>query len=122
MRNTGMMYFGRINGFMFLLPFPRCSSRCGIAGPEGGEESGGECSPTDSDPFSNADFGTNLADASKQFAASANRRFEFQKRRQLFIRSHNETFSLAMSICTDVVSSRRNSTVRADMSSGVSVD
>jgi hypothetical protein len=27
-------------------------------------------------------------------AASANRRFEFHKRRQLFIRTHNETLSV----------------------------
>jgi hypothetical protein len=31
-----------------------------------------------------------------------NRRFKFQKRRQLFIRSHNETFSaVAMCICNE---------------------
>jgi hypothetical protein len=38
------------------------------------------------------EFGRNLASLSRQFAASANRRFEFQKRRQQFIRVHNETF------------------------------
>jgi len=33
-------------------------------------------------------------------AATANRRFQFYKRRQLFIRSHNETLSVAaMSVC-----------------------
>jgi hypothetical protein len=32
-------------------------------------------------------------DASSQLAASANRRFEFHKRSQLFIRVHNETVS-----------------------------
>jgi len=32
--------------------------------------------------------------------ASANRRFQFQKGRQLFIRTHNETFSVAaMCVC-----------------------
>jgi hypothetical protein len=30
-----------------------------------------------------------------QFSASANRRFQFQKRSQYFIRSHNETLSVA---------------------------
>src|SRR5882724_9815712 len=35
----------------------------------------------------------NLAKQSNQFAASANRRFQFHKRRQLFIRTHNETLS-----------------------------
>jgi hypothetical protein len=34
-----------------------------------------------------------------QFAASVDRRFEFQKRRQFFIRTHNETLSvIAMGI------------------------
>jgi hypothetical protein len=32
---------------------------------------------------------------SSQFATTSNRRFEFQKRRQLFIRTHNETLSVA---------------------------
>jgi hypothetical protein len=32
---------------------------------------------------------------SRTFAASANRRFQFQKRGQLFIRVHNETLSIA---------------------------
>jgi hypothetical protein len=32
--------------------------------------------------------------AGLQFAASANRRFEFEKRTQLFIRSHNEALSV----------------------------
>jgi hypothetical protein len=39
--------------------------------------------------------GKNLANLSNQFAASADRQFEFQKRRQLFIRSHNETLPIA---------------------------
>jgi hypothetical protein len=33
--------------------------------------------------------------ASRSFAASANHRFELEKRRQLFIRTHNETLSVA---------------------------
>jgi hypothetical protein len=42
----------------------------------------------------------NPADVSIQFAASANRQFEFRKRSQLFIRPHNETFSVvAMRVC-----------------------
>jgi hypothetical protein len=32
---------------------------------------------------------------SRQFAASADRRFEFQKRRQFFIRTHNATLFVA---------------------------
>src|SRR5882762_7878698 len=38
--------------------------------------------------FRCAEFGKNLAGLSRQFAASANRRFEFHKRSQLFIRTH----------------------------------
>jgi hypothetical protein len=41
------------------------------------------------------DISKNLADSSSQFAACANRRFQFQKRRQYFIRPHNETLSVA---------------------------
>jgi hypothetical protein len=33
---------------------------------------------------------------STQFAASANRRFQFHKRGQLFIRTHNEPLSIAV--------------------------
>jgi hypothetical protein len=37
---------------------------------------------------------------SRQFVASSNRRLQFNKRRQLFIRSHNETLSVAaMRVC-----------------------
>jgi hypothetical protein len=44
----------------------------------------------------------NLACLSSQFAASANRRFEFQKSGQLFIRVHNETLSVvAMRVCNE---------------------
>jgi hypothetical protein len=35
---------------------------------------------------------------SRQFAAGANHRFEFDKRGQLFIRAHNETLSSAAMI------------------------
>jgi hypothetical protein len=35
-----------------------------------------------------------LASSSNQFAATPNRRFEFNKRSQLFIRAHNETLSV----------------------------
>jgi hypothetical protein len=36
-----------------------------------------------------------LASLSRQQTATSNRRFEFRKCRQLFIRSHNETLSVA---------------------------
>jgi hypothetical protein len=35
-----------------------------------------------------------LASLSRQFAVTPNHRFEFHKRRQLFIRVHNETLSV----------------------------
>src|SRR5262245_3334112 len=52
---------------------------------------GKEEPPPDSDPFSNAESGENLVKLSRRFA---NRRFQFQKWRQLFIRTHNETLSV----------------------------
>jgi hypothetical protein len=39
-------------------------------------------------------FSSVYSRAETQFAASKNRGFQFQKRRQLFIRPHNETLSL----------------------------
>jgi hypothetical protein len=45
--------------------------------------------------FISGELRKNLVILSSQIAASADRRFEFQKRRQLFIRSHNETLSVA---------------------------
>jgi hypothetical protein len=47
----------------------------------------------DSDPFSDAEFAKNLACLSSKIAASADRRFQFDKRRQLFIGTNNETLS-----------------------------
>jgi len=63
------------------------------AGPEETKNLAGECPPPDSDPFSDAQFAKCLACLSRQFAASADRRFNFQKRRQFLIRVHNETLS-----------------------------
>jgi hypothetical protein len=40
------------------------------------------------------EFRKKPANLSRRFAARANRRFEVQKRSQLFIRTHNETFSV----------------------------
>jgi hypothetical protein len=54
------------------------------------------------DRLSDAEFGKNLASLSNQFAASADRSFESQKRGQLFIRVHNETLSIvAMHVCNE---------------------
>jgi len=44
------------------------------------------------------EFRKNLATLSRLFAASADSRFEFHKRRQLFIRAHNETLSVAVRV------------------------
>jgi hypothetical protein len=50
--------------------------------------------------FISGEFRKNLASLSRLFAASTDRRFEFQKRGQLLIRTHNETLSIvAMSVC-----------------------
>jgi hypothetical protein len=50
--------------------------------------------------LSDAEFEKNVPNLSSQFAASANRQFKFQKRRQLFFRVHNETFPVvAMRVC-----------------------
>jgi len=43
----------------------------------------------------NAECRKNLASSSRQPATNANRHFQFQKRGQLLIRSHNETVSSA---------------------------
>ncbi|PYK35155.1 MAG: hypothetical protein DME54_05700 [Verrucomicrobia bacterium] len=38
---------------------------------------------------------------SRQFAATPNRRFEFQKRSQLFISTHNEALTVAMCVSNE---------------------
>jgi hypothetical protein len=47
------------------------------------------------DPFNDVEFGKNPASPSSQFVATSDRRFEFQKRRQLFVRVHNVTLPVA---------------------------
>jgi len=66
-----------------------------IAGPEEAKNPAGEgCPRSDSDLSNGIEFGKNLANLSKQFAANVDYRFEFQKPRQLFIRAHNKTLSV----------------------------
>jgi hypothetical protein len=77
-----------------LFPFPRCVD-LGLQGPEEAKNPAGKVLRLIQDRLSDAEFGKNLASLSNQFAASANRRFEFNKRAQLFIRSHNKTLSVA---------------------------
>jgi hypothetical protein len=45
--------------------------------------------------FISGEFRKNLVSLSRQFAASAKRRFEFHKRRQPFIRMHNKPLFVA---------------------------
>src|SRR6266550_9084640 len=73
--------------------FPRRVNSA-IAGLEQAKNLAGESPPADSDPLSDAESGENYANLSNQFAASANRPFQFQKRSQLFIRKHNETLTV----------------------------
>ena len=54
------------------------------------EEPSGEGPPADSDLSSEAEVGKISSGRQAQFAASVNRPFQFQKRGQLFIRTHNE--------------------------------
>jgi hypothetical protein len=52
------------------------------------------------DRLSDVEFGKNPASLSSQFAASANRRFQFHKRTQFLICAHNETLSVvAVRVC-----------------------
>jgi hypothetical protein len=64
---------------------------CGTAGLEKPKNLAREVLRLIQDRLSDAEFGKNLANLSNQFASSANHRFEFQKRTQLFVRTHNET-------------------------------
>jgi hypothetical protein len=76
-----------------VLPFPAALD-FGIAGPEKTKNRAGKCPPPDSDPFSDVESGENYDNSSSQFAATPNRGFQFQKRGQLFIASHNKTLSV----------------------------
>ena len=49
--------------------------------------------------FISGEFWKNLANVSRQFTASADRRFQFHKRAQLFLRTYNVTFPAAMCVC-----------------------
>ena len=89
MRNSGVVVLSSMNGFMvpFFFPLSLCFSAAGL---EKAKNLAGEVLHLIQDCLSDAEFGKNLASVSIQIAASANRPFEFQKRGQLFIRSHNE--------------------------------
>jgi hypothetical protein len=64
-------------------------------GGSGEEKIGGNCPPPHSNPSIDFEFGKISLTRQANSPPRANRRFEFQKRRQLFIRMHNETLSVA---------------------------
>ena len=61
---------------------------------EGEEPSGRNALRLIQDRLNDTEFCKNRANLSSQFAASADSRFEFQKRSQFFISAHNETISV----------------------------
>jgi hypothetical protein len=78
-----------------VLPFPfSAMDILGTAGLEQAKNLAGKSPPPDSNPVNDAESAESRASLSRQFAAAVNRRFEFQKRGQLFICVHNETLSV----------------------------
>jgi hypothetical protein len=65
-----------------------------VAGSDEAKNLAGKSPPPDSDPFGDAEFAKNLANVSRQFAATSSCRFQLQKRSQLFIRTRNEPLSV----------------------------
>jgi hypothetical protein len=79
--------------FFLLFLFPRYVDS--ITGPEGAKNAAGETSSDRSDPFSQrVKHSKNAAGLSIEIATRAGSRFELRKRRQLFIRVHNQTLSV----------------------------
>jgi hypothetical protein len=80
----------------FFLPFlfPRCVDSVWLRVWKEAKNQRRKCPPPDSDPFNGVEFGENYANSSSQFAATPNRRFDFEKRSQLFVCAHNETLSV----------------------------
>jgi hypothetical protein len=74
--------------------FPRRVVVSAIAGLEEAKNLAGQNRPPDSDLLDAAEFCKNLAFSSSTIAASGDRRFQFQKRSQLFIGVHNEPLSV----------------------------
>jgi hypothetical protein len=80
---------------MVLSFFPRCVDSV-VSGPEAAKNLAGKCPPPDSLPFNDS----RVWEKSRQLVKDRKpqpsiRRFKFDKRRQLFIRVHNETLSVA---------------------------
>jgi hypothetical protein len=83
----------------FFLPFPRYVDFCGCRSGRG-ENLAGKVFRLIQDRLSDAEFCKNRANLSNQFAATANRRFEFKKSRQLFVGAHNKALSVVtMCVC-----------------------
>ena len=75
------------------LSFPRHIGS-GIAGLEEAKNLAGKVLCLIQDRLSEPEFGKNLANLSRQFLVSANHGFEFEKRSQFFIGTHDETLSV----------------------------
>jgi hypothetical protein len=83
--------------FIFLCRFAPGGLTLRSAGLKKEKEAPGEKLPALTPVPANAECGKNLACSSRQLAANANRRFQLYERRQLFIRTHNETLSVVPS-------------------------
>jgi len=71
-----------------------------FAGSEGAKNLAGQMPPPDSNPFSDAESGKISLGCQAAKTATPNRRFQFHKRSQDFIGTHNETLSVvAMCVC-----------------------
>jgi hypothetical protein len=66
-----------------------------VQDPQEAKNLAGESPPPDSDPFSDTEFGKNLASLSSGFVAGPSCRLKLDKRSQLFIPTRNETLSVA---------------------------
>ena len=99
MRSGGVV-LSLISGFIDIsFLFPRRVDSA-IAGLEEAKNLAGKVLRLIQDRLSDAECGKNLVRLSKQSAASVNRRFEFQKSRQQFLRTHKEALSVvAVCVC-----------------------
>jgi hypothetical protein len=86
--------------FIFLCWFAPGGLTLRSAGLKKGKKAPGEKLPALTPVSRQRRVWKNLACSSSTITASADRRFQFHKRSQFFIRAHNETFSVAaMCVC-----------------------
>ena len=92
---SGVAVLSSTNGFIdnFLSFSRRIGSA--VAGLEEAKNLAGKVLRLIQDRLSDAECGKNAAKLSNQFAASANRRFEFKKRSELFICTHDKALPVA---------------------------